>query len=734
MREVEDLIQQVHEFETKLKSFLNTLYDHEDYFFTSIVNNSPNAVIVVQDDVIIFTNPSTNQLLDLDIHTSLVGRKFFDFIPKKYYEPVKETMALTGQKLPNPQLNIELLRKNASNFYAELTVIPFSYKKKAASLVIIRDNTEFQRQYNDLNLRQLHYKALFDESPVALWDEDLSEVKKLILLSYCPSIDAFKAMIDENPEFVAKCAQFVKVMEVNNAAVEIHNAKNREHLLKDISLTFNKKSWEGFKKVLECIYKGETHFVFETEVMTLDGDIRNIILKGFAPPGYENDYSRVLVTMVDVTYQKRYEKELGALLNAAKAIPQSSDFSEVAEEIFRECKTMIGAKAGYVAILSPDGKENQVVYLDKGDYDCSVDPSIPMPIRGLRAEAYKADDVIYNNDFSASEWVSLLPDGHVGMENVMFIPLKFGKDTVGLIGLANKTGGFSDYDAKLAFGFGEMAAIALKFAQSQGNLVESEEKYKSLMENAPVGMGILKDDYVIYANKEFLNIHEFRSLEEATGKSILEHIHPDDIHLLQHTIEDIGLKRVAYPYALETRIIDVKGKTKYVRIHFTEVFFNGEKNIQFLLQDITKSKLEDKKKKQMVIDTIYTHQKNKTLHDLNKKLHELSLKVDLSKYTEYQNMKYVIEDNLNLDRDWEMLMKYFEETYHGFFKKLSEKHKGLSQNDMKLCAYIKLNMNTKDIARLLNVKPSSIQTARVRLKKKLKLKPENDLISYILKF
>jgi len=123
---------------------------------------------------------------------------------------------------------------------------------------------------------------------------------------------------------------------------------------------------------------------------------------------------------------------------------------------------MTGATSGYVALLSDDGQENEVLFLEAGGMPCSVDPALPMPIRGLRAEAYDSCKAVYHNDFMNSHWAKLMPDGHVYLQNVMFAPLVVDGQTVGIIGLANKDGDFTDQDAWIAGGFGRLAALALQ--------------------------------------------------------------------------------------------------------------------------------------------------------------------------------------------------------------------------------------------------------------------------------
>ena len=122
---------------------------------------------------------------------------------------------------------------------------------------------------------------------------------------------------------------------------------------------------------------------------------------------------------------------------------------------------MTGAVSGYVALLSEDGHENEVLFLEAGGLPCTVDPELPMPIRGLRATVYETHKPAYDNHFMSSDWVKYMPEGHVALRNVMFAPLNIAGSTVGLIGMANKPGDFTDEDAEIAAVFGELAAIAL---------------------------------------------------------------------------------------------------------------------------------------------------------------------------------------------------------------------------------------------------------------------------------
>jgi PAS domain S-box-containing protein len=183
-----------------------------------------------------------------------------------------------------------------------------------------------------------------------------------------------------------------------------------------------------------------------------------------------------------ITESRKQQAEMGALLKGAHAIMKYHDFHGAARSIFDSCKELIGATSGYIALLSKDGTENEVLFLDPGGLPCSVDPNLPMPIRGLRAEAYNKVETVHHNDFSNSKWNEFMPEGHVRLENVLFAPLVVERKTVGLLGIANKPGGFTENDAHIASAFAELAAIALVNKRAEEELQTARKELEKRVE------------------------------------------------------------------------------------------------------------------------------------------------------------------------------------------------------------------------------------------------------------
>ena len=92
----------------------------------------------------------------------------------------------------------------------------------------------------------------------------------------------------------------------------------------------------------------------------------------------------------------------------------------------------------------------------------------------------------------------------------------------------------------------------------------------------------------------------------------------------------------------------------------------------------------------------------------------------------------IIDRNLNKNDDWELFKEAFNNADQKFLKKLKKLHPNLSPNDIKLCAYLRLNLSSKEIAPLLNISIRSVEIKRYRLRKKLGLVPEDNLANYIL--
>jgi hypothetical protein len=137
------------------------------------------------------------------------------------------------------------------------------------------------------------------------------------------------------------------------------------------------------------------------------------------------------------------------------------------------------------------------------------------------------------------------------------------------------------------------------------------------------------------------------------------------------------------------------------------------------------------KSKQLTSHALNMMQKNQFLQELETELSALAKKTDDQQKAKLRTLKSSLKRHNKADKDWELFKNYFEEVNVGFYDKLSQRFPELSSNDYKICALLKLNMNIKESASVLNISPESVKTARYRLRKKLNLEAGEDLYTFI---
>ncbi len=94
-------------------------------------------------------------------------------------------------------------------------------------------------------------------------------------------------------------------------------------------------------------------------------------------------------------------------------------------------------------------------------------------------------------------------------------------------------------------------------------------------------------------------------------------------------------------------------------------------------------------------------------------------------------IKSLSEDD-NMDKEWEHFSKHFDKVHSDFLVELKEKHPSITPNELKLSAYLRMNLSTKEIAQLMNISVRGVEISRYRLRKKLELPSETSLFDYLI--
>jgi DNA-binding CsgD family transcriptional regulator len=162
----------------------------------------------------------------------------------------------------------------------------------------------------------------------------------------------------------------------------------------------------------------------------------------------------------------------------------------------------------------------------------------------------------------------------------------------------------------------------------------------------------------------------------------------------------------------------------------------NEKTEQEIMQ-LKNEKLEsevDHMNRELTSSTIHLINKNELLSSVKQTLVDL---MNHNKEKSREDLKRVVKEidqNISSDEDWHKFERSFNLVHGDFIKRLLEKHPYLTPQEIKLAAYLRLNLNTKEMAQLLNISVRGVEISRYRLRKKLGIEREDNLNEFMLKF
>jgi diguanylate cyclase (GGDEF)-like protein len=191
-----------------------------------------------------------------------------------------------------------------------LTVLPGYEDTWSRVMVAIEDVTDRVRAERSLAASEQYARGLFQYSPVSLWVEDYRAVKRLLDEVRAAGVTDFRTFIDVHPEFVERCMQEIRVLDVNEQTLSLFGASDRDHLLRNLNLVFRDDMHHSFADQLIDFWSGVLFQQRETVNYSLTGDRLDVYLQFAIFPGHEGDWDLALVSLTDISARKKAEAYL----------------------------------------------------------------------------------------------------------------------------------------------------------------------------------------------------------------------------------------------------------------------------------------------------------------------------------------------------------------------------------------------------------------------------------------
>ena len=377
-----------------------TQLENEHYFLEALINSSFFAVVRLDNDhLIISSNPAFEELFG---YTN-------EEIRGKYLDKLIASDDLLREASEISQLvstgNItrkvsQRMKKDGSLVDVEIVGVPvFVGGEQVGILGLYHDISQRLETEQRLRESEGRFRSLFNESPISLWEEDFSEVKK-VLDKIAEDEDVVERLINDD-DLVNQCIKLVKILDVNQATLDLYNAKSKSDLLSSLPRILVEESLAEFRKELLSLASGKNSHECEIKQKKSSGEVIDGLLRLSLPPGYEGTWERVYISIIDITDRKQTEEKLRYLSfhDALTGLYNRGYFEE-------EMERLKSSRQFPVSIITCDLDDlkqiNDTLGHDVGDQAIKAAANI------LRSNVFRKEDVVAR--IGGDEFVILLPN------------------------------------------------------------------------------------------------------------------------------------------------------------------------------------------------------------------------------------------------------------------------------------------------------------------------------------
>ena len=252
------------------------------------------------------------------------------------------------------------------------------------SLLIFFLHFEYNQSLMRLSESEERYRFLFNAAPVALWEEDATEITASLAGLRSLGISDIRRYFNAHPELVEETLRQLRVLNVNREAMLLFGASSIQELSSEFDKTFGPKSYQAFAEAVARLFEGSRQTTIEATVQTIEGEARDVIVDIHFPNPDETP-STTIVSMVDVTERKRAEEALKEYSERLEEMVEerTQELQDAQEQLVRreklaalgqlaggvahELRTPLGviSNAGYyLKLVNPHADETTREYLD----------------------------------------------------------------------------------------------------------------------------------------------------------------------------------------------------------------------------------------------------------------------------------------------------------------------------------------------------------------------------------
>ncbi|WP_017302069.1 PAS domain-containing protein [Nodosilinea nodulosa] len=410
------------------------------------------------------------------------------------------------------------------------------------------------------------YQKIFQEVPISLWEEDWSAVIALVCDLQRQGVTDFATYIDQHPEFVTLAMQAVRILDVNQATLDIFKAQTKADILGSLEAVFSTlDTLPGFKTELTAFCLGKPTFQNQMSLRTVTGELIHVWVK-ITFPDLQNGSSLVLVSLLDISEEVQLEAErqqaealLTTRIRQQEAVAQLGLVATGAEQagpILQQASEQVAAVLGMefctVLELTEGGSQLQFVAGVGWHSESIVPVTVKLDQASQEWLTLRSPDPIYVNDLRQETRFSpkpLLMD--YGIVGGMSVAIRVQGRPWGVLEVYSRhSQQFSPDDTYFVQSVAALLALVIERIANQAALEKSHHQMQTAQRIAALGSW----EYDIVNDR----LHWSEACKQAAGiapeqamltcADFLQYVHPDDLEMVMQQFEQAIDQRTCLDY------------------------------------------------------------------------------------------------------------------------------------------------------------------------------------------
>jgi PAS domain S-box-containing protein len=321
--------------------------------------------LIDHEDRIVFVNNRLAAMLRYDAD-EMIGKLLFPFFDERCGEALQHNLQRRHFGVAE-HYDYELVRKDGSHFTARTasTAITDAVGAYQGTLATVIDVSDLTRAGKALVVSEQRYRNLFEHSPVPLLEINVADAKAYIQGLMEGGVHDLRTYFEQHPEALVNCAARMKILEVSASALDLLAFESMEDLLQEWTKIILAESGGFLQDSVAAFADGKTVYERETVIRTLAGEVKHLIFSTSLPPADDPTVARLVVSVVDVTEQRRLEERLRHTEQVAAvgeaALMIGHDLRNPLQVITNEVYIATGTSSALPARLIDDARRNEML-------------------------------------------------------------------------------------------------------------------------------------------------------------------------------------------------------------------------------------------------------------------------------------------------------------------------------------------------------------------------------------